>query len=232
MDCVQPPIQDPPEGEWHCPECPPVLPDNIPYLPTYQNAEDVPPPPLSPTVLQREPSVASTSRSVIPAQPTSTKPKRIRKSTAKVKARLNALAAEESEHDVPQPETPMAPRPRGRPPKGTIRPKPRAPTASSEAEPDEHIRTPRRKRPRESSPPPTTLSARMVRLRIPPQKGKGKEREEEELSPHGLFDDFLGVEDRDTSKTTPSNTDKLLFERSRILAEVRRYCSTLSFNCA
>ncbi|KAF4613588.1 hypothetical protein D9613_007898 [Agrocybe pediades] len=218
MDCVEPPIQDPPEGEWHCPECPPVLPGNIPYPTPYQETKGIPPP-ASPSAVDREASVASTSRSIIPAQPTSSKPKRMRKSTAKGKARLApkaAVATDQSDHDIPPPETPMVRR-RGRPPKGSVRAKPRAPSASSEAERDDlAIRTPRRKRPRESSPP--TLSTRMVRLRIPPQKGKGKEKEEED-SPHGLFDDFLSVEDRDTSKTTPTNADKSLFERSRITAE-------------
>ncbi|KAF9048533.1 acyl-CoA N-acyltransferase [Panaeolus papilionaceus] len=73
---------------------------------------------------------------------------------------------------------------------------------------------------REPSPPAPPLPR--VRLRLPPQRGKGKEKEvdEEAEVPHGLFDEILSVEDRDTTKTTIGNQDKLLFERSRIAAEV------------
>lgn len=68
-----------------------------------------------------------------------------------------------------------------------------------------------------------------VRLRLPTlqqQKGKGKEREEDELPQQGLFDEILSAEDRDTSKTQISRLDKMLFERSRTIAEV---CLTVWF---
>lgn len=65
-------------------------------------------------------------------------------------------------------------------------------------------------------PPPPPTHRMVVRLKLPQQKGKGKQREEEE---HGLFDDILGEQDRDTSKTNVEISDKHRFERSRLLAE-------------
>jgi len=61
----------------------------------------------------------------------------------------------------------------------------------------------------------------VVRLRLP-ALGKGKEREEssDEEPAKGLFDDILTPEDRDTSRTTIIQADKLRFERSRQGAEV------------
>uniref|UniRef100_A0A8H7Y3Q1 Histone acetyltransferase n=1 Tax=Psilocybe cubensis TaxID=181762 RepID=A0A8H7Y3Q1_PSICU len=223
MDCMVPPLENPPEGEWHCPQCPPVIAIEQPQLiPPQEEGEQ----PTIPSA--REPSVASTSRSALEPQPTPTKPKRIRKpSTRKKTKTAKAAASEASDEDedeaqVPESATPTAYRGRGRPPKGTVRAKARAPTASSEEEIEVPSARPhRRKRPRESSPPPAmSTSSRVVRLRIPPQRGKGKGREEEEPE-RGLFDDILGVEERDTSKTTPTNVDKAYFERSRIAAEVK-----------
>jgi hypothetical protein len=60
-----------------------------------------------------------------------------------------------------------------------------------------------------------------VRLRLPSQnKGKGKEREEEESNSHGMFDDILDETDRDISKTQITRVDKVLYEKSRQVAEV------------
>lgn len=218
MDCMVPPLENPPEGEWHCPQCPPVISVEESQFPPREEGGQ----PTIPSA--REPSVASTSRSVLDAQPTPTKPKRTRKISTRKKTKTAKAAAsdgsDEEEEVQVQETTPTVYRGRGRPPKGTIRAKPRAPTLSS----DEEIEVPsarphRRKRPRESSPPAAPSSSRVVRLRIPPQRGKGKGREEDEPE-HGLFDDILGIEERDTSKTTPMALDKAYFERSRIAAEV------------
>ena len=61
-----------------------------------------------------------------------------------------------------------------------------------------------------------------VRLPLPGQRDKGKEREEEEPS-HSLFDEILAPEDRGTTKTMVMNNDRLYFERSRITAEVKGF---------
>ena len=62
----------------------------------------------------------------------------------------------------------------------------------------------------------------VVRLRLP-AKGKGKGREVDDGPPKGLFDDILGPEDRDTTKTTVEFGDKQRFERSRVAAEVSNF---------
>ena len=109
---------------------------------------------------------------------------------------------------------------KGRPRKSVTRQKALlSPTSEDEEAPITPVRAPKRRRSTliPSTPPPTTLLR--VRLRIP-GRGKGKEREEEEPS-HGLFDDILSPEERDTGKTAITNADKLYFERSRVTAEVK-----------
>jgi hypothetical protein len=56
-----------------------------------------------------------------------------------------------------------------------------------------------------------------VRLRLP-AKGKGRDREDDE-GRKGIFDDILGVAERDTGRTTVEHADKQRFERSRLSAE-------------
>ena len=59
-------------------------------------------------------------------------------------------------------------------------------------------------------------------------KGKGKaragvdedEKDEEERKGMGMFDEYLNVEERDTTRTTVLVSDKERFERSRVVAEV------------
>jgi len=103
--------------------------------------------------------------------------------------------------------------------------------AEGEEEEDEEVmQTPARGRKRKgvgSSPVVGRPPLPRVRLRLPsqqhsPQKGKGKERaEEEDGVEKGMFDDILDEADRDTSKTQITKYDLGLFERSRQLAEVR-----------
>lgn len=215
MDCMVPPLENPPEGEWHCPQCPPVITDDQHQFPQPADGEQ------SSIPSAREPSIASSSRSALDVQPTPTKAKRGRKSSTRKKIKTAKAAASEGSDIEDVQETPVVYRGRGRPPKGTVRVKPRVPIASSDEERETLSARPhRRKRLREPSP---ATSSRVVRLRIPPQRGKGKEREEEEPD-HGLFDDILGIEERDMSKTTPTPVDKAYFERSRIAAEVSSVC--------
>jgi hypothetical protein len=108
---------------------------------------------------------------------------------------------------------------KGRPRKSGARQKALpSPTSEEEEAPNTPVRAPKRRRPTliPTTPPPAT--SLRVRLRIP-GRGKGKEREDEEPC-HGLFDDILSPEERDTGKTMITNTDKLYFERSRVTAEV------------
>jgi hypothetical protein len=96
-------------------------------------------------------------------------------------------------------------RPRGRPPKAVMVP------ASGPIESPAPS-----KRMKLRGPSPTLPK---VRLRIPPQKGRRRDRDEDD-PPKGMFDDILSSEERDTSKTSIRDTDKQMFERSRALAEV------------
>jgi hypothetical protein len=76
------------------------------------------------------------------------------------------------------------------------------------------------KRPRLRVTSPVAPRPRMVvRIRLP-AKGKGKGREDSLGPQKGLFDDILGVDDRDTARTTVEFLDKQRFERSRLIAEV------------
>lgn len=70
------------------------------------------------------------------------------------------------------------------------------------------------KRIRVRSPIPRPL---VVRLRIPP-KGKGKEREDD--PDRNIFEDLLSTTDRDMSKTGISESDRIRFEKSCLVAEV------------
>lgn len=133
------------------------------------------------------------------------------------------VQVEEEEQEEEEEVVISRPARRGRAPKFAKTRMARVPTPSSDGDraPSPVARPMKRKRVvREPSPPAPPLPR--VRLRLPPQRGKGKEKEvdEEAEVPHGLFDEILSVEDRDTTKTTIGNQDKLLFERSRIAAEV------------
>lgn len=218
MDCMDPPLEDPPEGDWRCPMCPELVEDAGHEYPLSENPQQ------SPVPSMREGSIASTSRSVAEVTPAPvTKARRGKKAPVKRKRGVPAaaVASDGSDNDnlMDVVETPVVSGRRGRASRPSAKVK--ASTASSDDEPQSRsVRGPKRKRAKESSPP---QQVSRVRLRVTaPRGGKGKEREvEEEESPHGLFDDILGLPERDVSKTTPVQVDKIAFERSRILAEVR-----------
>ena len=80
---MQPPIENPPEGEWHCPLCPALMHDGSDFHHEFTisgNGQHF----LS---SDREHSVASTSRSVMEVQPTSTK-SRNKKTSIRVQSNL------------------------------------------------------------------------------------------------------------------------------------------------
>jgi len=228
MDCVDPPFQDPPEGKWHCPICPPVPLDGRmnPHFPDSQFPDQSQDTQHTPAT-DREPSIASSSRSVAVADvetPAPPRGKKNRKSTGRKKRAPKHLAMSEgSDNDDAidvETMTPVATSTRTRVRGQTTKSAAAKGKARAISPDDAVVPTPtralKRKRARESSPPPPTK----VRLRIPAQRGKkGKEREEDD-TPRGMFDDILTPDERSTSMTTPMNADKIMFERSRLIAEV------------
>ncbi|KAG6861356.1 hypothetical protein C0995_001089 [Termitomyces sp. Mi166 len=200
MDCIQPPIQEAPKGRWHCPECPPLPSENESLEVSMEERPMIP--------MVREESVASSSRSHIPKGQTK----------GKSKGRPRAILPDDDQTDqdveIDVEATPVAPRGQGRPRRSKLS-SPKAPQYSDEDPPT--ITSPRQKRARAQQSPVPHLVPK-VRLRLPSQKGKAKECEEEEPQ-KGLFDDILTEAERETSKTSITAADKQRFERSRILAE-------------
>jgi hypothetical protein len=205
-----PPLETPPEGAWHCPACPEFIPEGQESTNPAHQPEEINP--QSPFVTaNREVSIASTSRSVVPVRaPTRGRGRKRGVGRGRGGAPRVTVASENS--DGEEVETLALSRARGRM-KSNGKGKARSATPSSDEELTvSPIRPLKRKRARQPSPLPR------LHLRLPP-RGKGKGREEEEAS-HGLFDDILGSAERDTSKTSITNLDKTFFERSRLSAEV------------
>ncbi|RXW24284.1 hypothetical protein EST38_g1587 [Candolleomyces aberdarensis] len=223
MDCLVPPMTDAPKGTWACPRCQPYgqgQPNGMELDPVYQggqfemqveNSAEAP----------REASVASTSQSVLgpppqaPIQPRKgrrgrpPKPKPV--PVVEVEDDGDAMEVEEATPAVLKSATRTRSVKRSRAAREI-----REESSEDDDEPaaSSPIRS-RRKKPKEPSPVPLPR----VRLRLPVQmKGKGKEREEEETS-HSIFDDILCEADRDFSKTQITRMDKMLFDRSRQIAE-------------
>jgi histone acetyltransferase MYST4 len=224
---MQPPINELPEGEWYCPPCqdaavaqdyfspPSDMPtDQAPIIPTSPRSN-------------REPSVASTSRSTIPPTPKS----------RLGRPRRKAMVIEEEEPESEVEEFPP-PTPRGRTRQIN---KPSRPSrrlvqeeqieveeeAEEEEEEEQMDDTPippprssrKRKREREiMDPSPAPIPRVRLRLATTRNSAKGKEREEQEET-LGMFDGILRPEERDITKTIITNHDKQLFERSRLEAE-------------
>ncbi len=219
MDCVDPPLNAAPPGDWRCPLCA-VLPDGDCDGGT-DNGHAHRPTDAARAI--RRIYLALARHRAARARPAGTGP--------------TARAEEHRGQDT------HAPRPRcgalgwlgrGRPAActpahaRTARQSTKARAASSDdADDDAEVdveadigESPRRRVRQKTSTAPV-VDARL-KLRVP-RGGKGKAREDDELpSPQGLFDDVLGVAERDTSRTTPSAADKLAFERSLLAAEVRR----------
>ena len=220
MSCFDPPFRQPPEGRWHCPECPPVgsegfLPENIPpqESPEIQEIPQIFPP-------ERGSSVASSSHQRLSTP-----------HIQEVPDHVLTTDASEVEGDA-----------LGRTPrksaKGRKSRKGKEVARDGEAEQDPPTTTPmptiRKLRIRMSSPPPPAVENETptFRLRVPP-RGKGKAREEgTEETERGLFDEILSVEDRDTRDTAIKDGDIVRFDRSRAAAEVRPYfLSVRSIRC-
>ena len=226
MECLNPPLEQPPPGIWHCPRCPPLT-DNFSTPATAITAE----PPTEPTDVEfmvtcpvptamRESSVASSSKSS--GVNGAVKGRR--------KGKARAVATDDSEVDLDE----------AGPPSRSTRRKSLArlklatdallkSEAEPELEPEETApantgRPSKRMRVRLTSPAPP-LKPPTIRLRLPPRV-KGKERADDpDDSKKGMFDDLLPPEDRDTTATNIAQVDKQRFEKSRAAADVRTQLS-------
>jgi hypothetical protein len=197
MDCLQPPLEDSPPGRWHCPMCPPLVegPDGMEYYRECEPMEEDEP---------EESMDPSSSRS----------------HPYKRKGKQKIIATDDSDSDVEMGEDDGG---------GSVvhqsrrRKKPynKSRARGRRNSDDEEASSPTSsKRPRLRVTSPVTPRPRMVvRIRLP-AKGKGKGREDSPGTQNGLFDDILGVDDRDTAKTTVELLDKQRFEKSRLIAEV------------
>ena len=216
LDCMVPPLATPPEGAWHCPACPEILPEGQESMNPAHQSEEIKSSQSPLFTANREVSIASTSRSVVPVRAPTRGRGRGKRGVGRGRGGAPRVAAAVSENsDGEEVETLALSRGRGRM-KSNGKGKARSATPSSEEELTVSSNRPlKRKRARQLSP---VIPLPRVRLRLPP-RGKGKGREEEEVS-HGLFDDILGSVERDTSKTSITNLDKTYFERSRLSAEV------------
>lgn len=203
MDCLQPPLEESPPGSWHCPMCPPLDPDPDTEMEYYTSN------PESSHLTHETYGQSSDPSSSRQRAPNGHKRKGRQKGVASEDEDSDVdMVEEEAEAEVHIQRAAPKNRRKRRPSKKT-----RAQYDSDEDEPASPVIN---KRSRLRAASPVTPKPRMVvRLRIP---GKGKEREDEEQK--GLFEDILGVADRDTAKTTVENGDKMKFERSRMIAEV------------
>lgn len=214
MDCLQPPLDESPPGSWHCPICPPLEPDPDTEMDYYTSN-----PAASHDAYERygqssEPS-SSQQRS-----PNSYQGGGRQKSKASEGeddgSDVDMVEDEEEDEEGGEEETKLH-IPRTLPKKGRKRRPSKKTRVQYDSDDDEPVSLAVNKRSRGRGLSPAR-SRVIVRLRIP---GKGKEREEEEQK--GLFDDILGVTDRDTVKTAVENGDKMKFERSRIAADVSNF---------
>ena len=204
MDCLRPPLEDSPPGRWHCPMCPQLVqgPDGMEYYPSPDQETQL--------LEDDEPEESM--------DPSSSQP---HANTYNRKGKQKAVPTDDSDSDMDMDEgadgdSLVAPKSKRRKPYKKTRGK-----GGQNSGDDEVSSTAPGKRPRIHVTSPVASRPRMVvRLRLPP-KGKGKGREDDD-SQKGLFDDILGVDDRDTTKTAVEFGDKQRFEKSRLVTEVSR----------
>lgn len=210
MYCMDPPVEEDPEGAWYCPQCVSEVPQQ--HATPYEQ-------PSSP-LPHREPSVASSSRSHAASNNSHAKAR----SAGKGKGKALAVITDDSELDVEvdverEIGTPIA---TGRPIRNKRPSKRKAAQSRNEDYSEDEVtlsaRQPKRRRTEVSSAMASTSLPRLTLRFSTQQKGKGKEREDEEK---GMFDDFLLPEQRDTMKTTVDGSDRQRFDRTRQLAEAK-----------
>ena len=201
MDCINPPIHEAPTGRWHCPQCP-SLPEeqflNVPP-PNIYDAQQL-------DMSVRESSVASSSRLSMQLDSMAYK--------GKGKAPV-VVSSDDSDSEEDMDVDILSTTPRARP-KSKKKTKFRSVKMVAILS-DSFVGSPGLSRRARMKIPSPTLPK--VRLRLPAQKGKRREREEDD-APKGMFDDILSLDDRDVTKTSIRESDKHLFDRSRVLAEV------------
>ncbi|KAJ7678480.1 hypothetical protein B0H17DRAFT_944489 [Mycena rosella] len=179
---------------WHM-DCldPPVedMPAGKWYCPRCPNAVDD----------ERETSVASTSRSMVAPK--------ARKGKGKAPPIPSDDESDDDDEEEEEEEEEVEATARSRRPRASKR---------TNGEPQiSPPRPPKRIRIRPPNPPPPP-PAPSVRLRVSKPRGR---RHEEDEPPHGLFDDILTPEERDTTRTAIAALDKQKFDRSRAVAEVK-----------
>ena len=206
MDCMNPPIQEAPTGKWHCPQCPPLQEEQFMDAPHSIHASQ------QFDAQARDSSVASSSRLSMQLDGVDYK--------GKGRAPVVVVSSDDSdsEEDMDVDVVSTTPRIRSRPKKSNkSKGRSKNMTSTLADGPIEFPASPKRMRIRVSSP-----VLPKVRLRLPAQKGKRRDRDEDD-TPKGMFDDILSTEDRDITKTSIRESDKQLFERTHGLAEVRSF---------
>jgi hypothetical protein len=230
--CLDPPLDEVPDGEWHCPRCPPLDPppqdliteaspahtDGMLPEPAYDpHAAVVGPfgvPPASPPI-QVEQDIPEQTASIRSSSP----PPMRRAMKPVVVLSDSDDDDDDTEDDEELDIASLVPVSHSRA-KGKSKSKPRVRRPSERAV-GAASATPARPAKRQkmmpvsASPPPTSARPPRVRLTL-----RGKHREEDDEPPKGLFDDILNPEDRDTTETSIQPGDKNKFERSRQTAEV------------
>jgi len=191
MDCLQPPLEDEPPGQWHCPLCPPL--DMLPPDPdsTLARCDAFPSTGLGFPNGKSDPHGQTGDPHEVDRE---------------MDIQLDDSSTDKStDSDSDSGSAASAPAVR-RPQSVKKRPAKRATETQT-------LRPAKRMRIKVRSPAPPLI----VRLRLPP-KGKGKEREED--MEHNIFEDLLPPAERDTSKTSIDSFDRARFEKCRLAAEV------------
>lgn len=248
MDCLDPPLEAPPEGNWRCPQCANArhseAPDEQQESQSRQNSQQVEEPPemqidpalqpspepeVDPALMEREPSVAASSSAVGAEQsPRTLQKQRHLLRDRRGKFRSTTLVSDdevETETADEPSQSLVSARSRSRPNRAKVS-RPRQST-----EEDEQA-TPTRspKKLKVTVPASRAVSKHsganrskvLVRLKLNPKgKGKAKEEDEEDEPQRGLFDEVLDPDERDVMKTTVFSKDKERFEKARLLSDVR-----------
>lgn len=190
MDCLQPPLDEEPPGQWHCPLCPPLntLP---PELHSTQTQHDA----LPSEGLGNSTGNSDHGQTIDPSR-----------ADHEMGMRVDDSSTDESSDSDSDPDETVSAAAAPRPQSFKKRSAKRA-TGTQTPRPAKRMRIKMR------SPPPPLI----VRLRLPP-KGKGKEREDD--VEHNIFEDILSPSEREMSKTAIDGSDRIRFEKSRLAAEV------------
>lgn len=217
-DCLDPPLEGPPEGNWNCPQCPPLPEPSV----TYEDDEgsqaegedldvslevdgDETQPQASASATTSTPRSRPKSKSKSKSRPKASSSTSKSKGKARARVRIRPTVAASV-----IPRTPASTNKKARPshshrgpgrPPGSLNHNTRTPTGSTS-----------RPGAAAGSEPRVTF-----RLRLGRSKNGGEDDEEVKKSP---FEDFLTPEEYDTSKSVIITDDKGRFERSRIAAEV------------